>query len=253
MKKRSLDIEAIVLLVSFVVLVVLNALFEIFRLGGVTAADVSNEVFVWFTPAGYVFVIWAVIYAGMALWLYRLARDLRHERRIARMPVGIETVLFVLSCVLNIVWLIAWHLRVFALTIPIVVALLAVMVLLYIATRKRSNNRWDWTPISLYASWLSFATAANIAHVVTRGAASDAGAIPVVSTFILLAVFVVVAFLARRIFDDYAFGVVLAWAGVGIGVHALGASLVAGIAIIVVAVLGTIVALVPLERFRRTA
>lgn len=75
MKKLQIVPETVVLAVSYVAMVAFNALGEIFKLGGVTSADVSNEVFAWFAPAGYVFMIWSVIYVGLAVWGVRLAMD----------------------------------------------------------------------------------------------------------------------------------------------------------------------------------
>ncbi len=248
MEKKSLDIETIVVGVSFAAMVAVNALTEILRLNGVTAADVSGEVYAWFAPAGYVFTIWAVIYLGLAVWAVRLARDRRHARQLSVLSVGAEAALFALSCALNIAWLILWHLRVFALTVPVIVALLAVVVALYVVTRKRSNARWDWTPLSLYASWLSIAAVANIAHVLTRTVTADTGPVPAVTTFAVLIVFVLASFLARRLFDDVVFGLVVAWAGIGVGVHVMAASNLAGVALIVISVLGVALALVPWER-----
>jgi len=43
--------------VALVATIACNALFESMKLGGVTSAEVSNEVFAWFAPAGYVFAI----------------------------------------------------------------------------------------------------------------------------------------------------------------------------------------------------
>lgn len=240
--------ETIVLAISYVVLVAANALGEIFKFGGVTAADVSNEVFAWFAPAGYVFVIWSVIYIGLAVWIVRLALDDRHSRRIAGLPVGIETVLFVASCVLNIAWLALWHLKVFPATIPVIVALLVAVIALYMATRKRSESWIDRTPIAVYASWLTIATIANIAHVVTRSASSDAGLAPAVSTIALLLALAAVAYLARRILGEYAFGIVVAWAGIGIGVRLTPVEPIVGVATILISTIGIAAVLLPWEK-----
>lgn len=58
MEKQKGKYDIAVLVISYIVLVAFNALSEALELGGVTAGDVSNEVFAWFAPAGYVFSIW---------------------------------------------------------------------------------------------------------------------------------------------------------------------------------------------------
>ena len=248
MQEKDRRIETIVLAVSFVVLVAANALGEIFKFGGVTAADVSNEVFAWFAPAGYVFSIWSVIYIGLAVWIVRLIKDEGADQGFAGLPIGIEAVLFAASCVLNIAWLALWHLKVFAATIPVIIALLVVVAILYLLTWQRSESPLDRIPPAIYASWLAVATVANIAHVATRAATADAGIAPALSTIILLLVFVGLAFAIRRVFNDYVFGIVVAWAGIGIGVRLVEVSPLVGVIAILISTIGVAAALLPWDR-----
>lgn len=252
MERKDKILEIIVLALSFVALLAMNLLGEAFKFGGVTSADVSNEVFAWFAPAGYVFMIWSVIYIGLIVWLVRLIIDDSHDRRFAGMPLGLEPILFVISCVFNIVWLILWHLKIFPATIPVIILLLVSVVALYLTTRKRSESWLDRVPISLYASWLVVATVANIAHVATRNMTGDAGLVPAISTIALLAIFVVITFFVRRIFNDYAFGIVVAWAGIGVGVRLVSVSPIVGVLAILISTIGIAAALVPLDRFLAT-
>ena len=64
----------------------------------------------------------------------------------------------------------------------------------------------------------------------------------------VLIVLVLASFLARRLFDDVVLGLVVVWTGIGVGVHAMEASSLAGVALIVISVLGVGLALVPWER-----
>lgn len=240
--------EVIVLAASYVVLVAANILGEVLKFGGVTAADVSNEVFAWFAPAGYVFSIWSVIYIGLAIWIVRLIKDETHDEGFAGLPIGIETMLFATSCVLNIAWLAFWHLRVFPATIPVIVLLLIVVAILYLKTRQRSDAWLDRVPIAIYVSWLTVATIANVAHVITRSATADAGIAPALSTIILLLVLAGLTFLARKALDEYVFGIVVAWAGIGIGVHLVPVSPLVGVASILISTIGIAAVLLPWNR-----
>lgn len=237
--------EAVVLGGSYIALVAANALGEILKFGGVTAADVSNEVFTWFVPAGYVFSIWSLIYIGLAVWVVRFILSVRSAalaQKGALKSSGNEVRLFVASCVLNVIWLALWHLRVFIPSIVVMAVLLAVVYALYLATRARSRSWLDRIPVALYASWLAVATVANVAHVITRFTTVDAGVIPAVSTLVLLALFVLATFVVRRTFHEYAFGCVVAWAGIGIGVHVMAVSPVVGIVAILISTLGVAIA-----------
>ena len=237
--------ETVVLVASYIILVAANILGEVLKFGGVTAADVSNEVFAWFAPAGYVFSIWSVIYIGLAIWVVRLIKDETDDASFAGLPIGFETMLFAATCVLNIAWLAFWHLRVFPATIPVIVLLLAAVVLLYLKTRQRSEAWLDRVPIALYASWVAVATIANIAHVVTRNTVSDAGIIPAFSTILLLLLLAGLAFLVRKALGEYIFGIVVAWAGIGIGVRLVDVSPAIGVLAILISTIGIAAVLVP--------
>lgn len=243
--------ESLVFMVSYIALVAANALGEVLRFGGVTAADVSNEVFAWFAPAGYVFTIWSLIYVGLAVWIVRLASDETRRVGFLGLPVGLDAALFVASCALNVIWLALWHLRVFPATVVVIIALLVVVCTLYIMTWRRSRSWLDRAPLALYASWLAVATVANVAHVATRAASGDGGLFAAVSTIVLLALFAGATYVVHRIFDDYVFGIVVLWAGIGIGVRLVAVSPVTGVLAIVISTIGVAAALLPWRRMLR--
>lgn len=248
MDKKSLDVETIMVGASYAALVAISVLLELLRFNGVTAVEVMGEVFVWLAPAGYVFGVWAIVCLALAVWAVRLVRDGHHARHLGAMPVGVEAALFAVSCLLGIVWLVLWHLRAFAVSALVIIVCTIIAVMLYVITRKRSNARWDWMPLSLYASWLAMVALVNVAHALTRSVTADMGLVPAISTFAVLIVLVLASFLARRLFDDVVLGLVVAWTGIGVGVHAMEASSLAGVALIVISVLGVGLALVPWER-----
>lgn len=243
--RRSLDVP--VAAVTLVALIAFNALSEAMRLGGVTAADVSNEVFVWFAPAGYVFAIWSVIYAGLVVWAVRLSRLDPPLQPARGLPVSRECALFVLSSALNVAWLALWHMRLFALTVPVIVALLVTVWVLYATVRERSDSPLDWVPFSVYGSWLAVATLANAAHVLTRLFPADAGALPAVSTVVLLVALVVGTLSLVRPIMDPAPALVVAWAGLGIGVRLLEVSMVVGVMAMALSALCAVIALLLMQ------
>lgn len=247
---RKPSFEGMIVIGTYLALVAFNAVSEILKLGGVTAGDVSNEVFVWFAPAGYVFSIWSVIYIGLAVWVVRFAFFRKEAHASRSRYLGLEAFLFVASSVLNIIWLVAWHLRIFPITIIVIVAMLGCVGFWYFEERRRSDSPLDWEPVAVYTSWLAIAVIANIAHVITRYAVSDAGFIPAISTVILLLVLTALSYVVRRVFDEYAFGLVLIWAGIGIGVRLLDVSAPMGTFLIVLSVLGPTISLLPWERIR---
>lgn len=240
-------LDAPVAIATYVALVAFNALGEVFRLGGVTAADVSNEVFAWFAPAGYVFMIWTVIYVALGVWVVRFVRLDPRPPLAQGLPVSRECALFVLSSLLNVAWLALWHLRLLALTIPVIVAMLACVWVLYSLARDRSDSPLDWAGFSAYGSWLAVATVANVAHVATRLFVGDAGVFPAVSTIVLLVALLLGALSLVRPTMDPIPSLVVAWAGVGIGVRLLEVSTAVGVAAIALSAIGAMVALVLMQ------
>lgn len=239
--RHALDVP--VTAAALVAVVAFNALSEGLRLGGVTAADVSNEVFAWFAPAGYVFAIWTIIYAGLAVWAVRRSRLDPLPQPARGLPVSRECALFVLSSALNVAWLALWHMRLFALTVPVIVGLLACVWALYATVRQRSDSPLDWAPFSLYGSWLAVATLANVAHVLTRLFPADAGALPAVSTVVLLVALVAGSLSLIRLMMDPVPALVVAWAGLGIGVRLLEVSMVVGVVAMALSALCAMIAL----------
>lgn len=189
-----------------------------------------------------------MIYIGLAVWAIRFIRGNRDDVANGKLPVSVEAAHFAASCVLNILWLTAWHLHMFPVSVFVIILLLVAVAALYMLTRRRSPSWLDRAPVAVYASWLAVATVANIAHVVTRSVAEDSGIVPAVSTIVLLVLFVVVTFFMRRFLGDYAFGVVVAWAGIGIGVRLASISPLVGVAVILISTLGVAAALLPWER-----
>ncbi|MEG0070396.1 MAG: TspO/MBR family protein [Raoultibacter sp.] len=241
--------EIIVVWVAFAAMVACNALFEALKLGGVTSADVSNAVFTWFTPAGYVFSIWGIIYIGLAFWLVLFTRSVDSRKGFFGLPFSLEGALFVVSCVLNVMWLIAWHLQVFPLSVVVILCLLVCVAFLYMEVRRRAGAWYEWAPISLYVAWLCVATVANIASVATRQAMGDIVLVSAISTVVLVALVWVLAFVMYRGLGDFVFGLVVLWATIGIGVHLMDTATVVSVLVIALSTLAAFFVYFPWQRF----
>ncbi len=142
-RHKSAVVALAVMWAAYIATVALNAVFEVGRLGGVTSADVAygGGVFTWFTPAGYVFSIWGLIYIGLAIWLVSRTRRLWNTMKAEHSTTNTAAVwyipmLFLASCALNVLWLGIWHMQLIALSIVAIVAFFVVLTLLYRAVRS---------------------------------------------------------------------------------------------------------------------
>jgi len=185
------------------------------------------------TPAGYVFVIWGVIYAG--LLAYSIAQFTGH---LAEDPLpDLLAWPLIISNVANVVWLLLWHSLNIYWTVPFMLLLLASLIVAYqIArtdrpTQPTTLERWTVrAPLGVYLGWVSVATIANISSALVAATWDGFGIPAAWWAIILLLVATAVAFTNLVRLGDCVFAGVFAWALAGIAVATSSASvqLVAG-------------------------
>lgn len=216
---------------SYAAMVLCNGLFEMLRLGGTTTNEVATEVFTWFMPAGYTFLIWALIYIGLAGWLVRYTLN----SPVRRKEISMEAKLFVASCVLNVAWLALYHYDMVLASLFVAIGLWAVILALYQQVRDASQDVFDRAPISLYTAWSTVAVVINATSLITR---FFDGGIPLLNGLSCIALAVGVLALGHvlyRRFDDIVFPLVMIWAVVGVGVNLLLVSILVSVAMFVLA------------------
>lgn len=135
------------------------------RINGISAGDVSGTYPTLFTPAGFTFSIWGLIYLFGILFLYRLYKYYRSEndswifRRLS--------VMYIMSCLFNIGWIFSWHYNLLGLSVVLMLGLLISLGYLYHeVTSGTYSTLWQYlttqTPFSLYLGWICIAMVANI-------------------------------------------------------------------------------------------
>jgi len=242
-------IRQVVTVAAYAVTLTANSLANIIPIGGHTTAEISDRFAVLVIPAGYVFSIWGLIYLLLgAFTVYQALPGRRADpllRRLGWLPA--------LTGVFNTAWILLWQYEVFALTVPVMVGLLVTLCAIEIAIRgsgetRRGAERWAVAvPFSVYLGWITVATIANVATVLAWSGFTGAGIDPTIIASAVLLVGLAIATATIVRFGDPAYGLVIAWAYVGIVVKDSGSSLVqvvAGVAALVVAGL-VVVTLVP--------
>lgn len=214
----SSALRAWVNLASVVGTITVNALANIIPFNGQNTGQVSDRFQVYFVPNGYVFAIWGVIYLAWLLFCaYQLLPSNRGKPRFAALGYW-----FALSGVFNSLWLVCWHYNQFTLSLVVMLALLATLIISYRRlgvgrTPSGAVERWCVdAPFGLYLGWISVATIANAADVLWINGWSGWGLAPQVWTAIMLGVATLLgaAMVWRR--HDVLFPLVLVWAFVGI-------------------------------------
>lgn len=210
---------------AYLAMVAMNALANTLPLFGNTTAEVSRRYPTLFTPAPFTFAVWGAIYAALAAFVvYQALPAQRGDPRLAA-----ARPLFVLSSLLNVAWLAAWHADRIVLSELLMLALLACLIALYRRVQAwlapaSAAQRWLLdVPFSLYLGWISVATVANtsitlVSLGVDAGAAATALTVTVVAVAAALGLAAVVA---RR---DPAFALVVAWGLYGVSAARRGES-----------------------------
>jgi hypothetical protein len=209
-------------LTGFVLMVSTNYLAVSLPLNGQTPGEISDRYPTLFTPAGFTFAIWSVIYVFLLVFSVAQSRGL--FRRQAAAPAVVRRIgpWFFLNAVTNAAWLFAWHFEQIGLAMAIMVAILATLVQIYTRTgigHIRFSRREQWTvqlPFSIYLGWISVATIANAAVLLVDAGWTGGGLPPAVWTAALLLTAMALGtwFLYRN--GDVAYAMVLTWALFGI-------------------------------------
>lgn len=241
-------------ILAFAVTVVVNGLASSLALNGRTTAEVSDLYFTLVTPAGYVFAIWGVIYALLLVFVVFQALPNQREKPFLTQI----SVLFILSSVLNVVWLFLWHYDQIVLSVALMFALLTTLIVVYfrlgigkssVSLKERVFVR---LPFSIYLGWITVASIANVASALVAvkwdgfGLANDVWAVIVIAVALLITLGVI----ATR--KDVAYSLVIVWALVGIAVNQSGyQNIVLAATVSVVSIVVALVAVLAVSMLRK--
>jgi hypothetical protein len=206
--------RTLVMTIAFLAIVVFNTLANTLPLNGQSTGEISNRLPVLFTPAGYVFSIWSLIYILFAIWV--IGQWIRWKNGTA--PSAKITLYFTLSAAFNVAWLFLWHYEFFIWSIAAIVGYLAALALLYLQYTNDERKLTERMPVSINLGWIIVATITNINFVLTYYNWSGWGLSDQLWTVIMLTVATAVALHIRFHYNDVPLAVVFIWAFIGIAV-----------------------------------
>ena len=204
----------------------INALANILPINGVTTGEISDSFPSLFTPAGYVFSIWGLIYTLLIIFaVYQALPSQKDNPRLERLGYA-----FALSCVFNFSWILAWHYGAIGLSQLLMFGILASLILCYlrlgigIMDVPRAEALCVRLPFSVYLGWITVATVANVSVTLLNYGVTGGWLAPL-WTVIAIAAAVGVGYLMLKNRGDTAFNLVLVWAFVGVAVKQWGVEL----------------------------
>lgn len=148
-------------LIATLAVIAVNAAANILPINGVGTGELSARYPTGFTPAGWVFGIWSLIYVGLLAFGIQVARagTPRTDRVVGP---------YLLSCAGNAAWIFAWHYELIAASLACMLAILGGLIAAYVRLNgqppaTRAERICVDAPFSLYLGWITTATLANLA------------------------------------------------------------------------------------------
>jgi translocator protein len=209
--------------VALILMLTVNTLANTLPINGYNTGEVSAFYPNLFVPDGFTFSIWSVIYLLLIGFVLISTKWLWHKEDAVpgRLAAAIAP-LFMITCLLNASWILAWHYLQVIISVIIMLAFLGMLIYIY---QKLQSYRtllspfqklFLYTPFVVYLGWISVATIANITALLVHykwegGPLSEsAWSIIMISIASLLAMI----FIWKK--SDRAYALVIAWALLGI-------------------------------------
>ena len=204
----------------FIMVIVMNIAATSLPLNGVSTEAISDALPSYFTPAGYTFSIWGLIYTALLGFVIYQALPREQERPFLH-KIGF---LFAANGLANSAWIAAWHYGYYVLSVAIMFVILATLIAIYLRLnigRRDASLTWQdklfyQVPFSLYLGWITVATIANIASVVNYLGWNGFGIAEPVWAMIMIGTAVIVAGILLINRRNAAYAGVLVWALFGI-------------------------------------
>lgn len=219
-------------IVALVAVVLVNAIANGLPLNGVKTGEVSARYESLFTPAGYAFAIWGLIYVALFAYVIYQARPVRRQNvKLAKISRPWQ-----LSCGFNVAWIFCWYFDFLLLSMLMMLGILLCLVTIYrelgIAASPASDGRklFVHLPFSIYTGWICVATIANLSSLQVGTGWNELLLSEETWTLIKLGVAGAIAatLICRR--RDIAATLVVAWAAWAISVKQAAVPAVAGAA-----------------------
>ena len=196
-------------LVFFAGMVYVNYLANSLPINGKTTGQLSDSYPNLFVPSGITFSIWGIIYLLLAA--YCIAQFLPASKDLGK---AINW-LFVLSCVLNGLWIVAWHYQKLPVSLLIMIGLLAVLILINLQIKDLPGGLLKAT-FGIYLGWICIATIANFTALLVDIGWGGFGLSQSAWTVIMIAVGALIVAVTILKTNNPFIGLSVIWAFVGI-------------------------------------
>jgi hypothetical protein len=219
----SPKLRAILNWLALILMLTVNTLANTMPINGYNTGQVSAFYPNLFVPDGFTFSIWSVIYLLLICFVVISTKWLWYKSDAPPgQLVGKISPLFIITCLLNAGWILAWHyLQVFA---SVIIMLLFLGMLIYIYLQLQPfrtflspvQKLFLYTPFVVYLGWISVATIANFTALLVQLKWTGAPFAEAIWSIIMIVIASILGmiFIWKR--SDRAYALVIAWALLGI-------------------------------------
>ncbi len=158
---------------SVILVIAVNYMAQTMQFNNNTISSLSNEYNNLFTPAGYAFSIWGIIFISLLFYtgfqLYKAFSSYFDSDSILKTGYW-----FITANLANALWVIVW---LYEYTFFSVIVMFVILGSLLKIVLNTNMERWDaplktiaftWWPICVYAGWIAVASIANVAAYLTK-------------------------------------------------------------------------------------
>ena len=151
-------------IILFALVIYINYLANTLPIGGITTGQASDALPNLFTPIGFTFSIWGLIYFCLSVFcvIIFFIPKIYHDNYFLILK------LFNINCLLNILWIFAWHYRYIFISFLIMMALLLTLIFISKAFQKIKSKKgleykiiFSTVAFDIYFAWIVVATVAN--------------------------------------------------------------------------------------------
>ena len=223
--------------IFFVSVIFTNALANILPINGYNTGQVSGFYPNYFVPAGFTFSIWGIIY--LLLFTYTIAFTYYNIKsdKFSNVKAYLKKVnpLYLITCILNISWIFAWHYLQVEMSVIIMLCFLTALCKIFIESNKFVQVLKPTqvflliTPFAIYLGWISVATIANFTALFVKLSWSGFGMEPIYWSGLMILIAIALGLLFLFKYGAISFTTVIVWALWGINARQGKVELISGV------------------------
>lgn len=204
------------ILASSIFMILMNFIFNAFKLNGYTTKEISDMYANLFTPAPITFSIWFVIYILIIFYVYAMFHVLSdNESYIAYYDrIGYY---FTISNIANGLWMVMWHYNIIWASLILMAIIFGCLAAIFIEMKKMDYEDFILkATFGTYFGWITIASIANIVVFLTAIQWNGFGISPEIWTVIILIVGLIITSLTAILNNNFFYMLVTLWAYIGI-------------------------------------